>query len=176
MSDNKVTVFTKEWCEAVKDWYNNDKQAREDAKGMTLKVFYVATGCPGGVDKIVVWEFTDGLMTELKIAAEAPSPVKEWKSFKLLFPTADWWGGWLGPYHNGLDLMDPVEEAGKPVRARADMVKLLSDGRVTAVLSPMKVYPLAKQLKAWLDSMAGAQIHFGFERPGYVPNGKDPCS
>lgn len=175
MSEKKVAVMTPEWCDVVMEWYNNDKVAREATKGMTLKIFSISVGCPGGVDKILVTEFEDGMMKVMKIAAEAPSPVKEWKSFNLPFPVKDWWGGWYALYHSTLDTMDPVEEAGKPIRGKEDITQLLSDGRVTIAVSPMKVYPIKKQLQAWLDSIARAQKNYGFDRPGYVPNGKEVC-
>lgn len=175
MSKKGPSVLTQEWCDLVKEFYNNDKVVREATRGMNNKIYYVATGCPGGVDKIVVWEFEDGMMKEMKIAAEAPAPCKEWKSFNLPFPVKDWWGGWIAPYHACIDIMDPIEEPGKPVRVREDIVQLLSDGRITVGVSPMKVYPIKKQLQAWMDSMSRAQNQLKFERPAYIPNGKDAC-
>lgn len=172
MSAKEINVFTPEWCDAVKDWYNDDKEARVEAKGMTIKGWYVVTGCPEGVDKIVVWEFEDGLMKEMKMAGEAPSPNKEWRIMKLPFEIRDWWGGWVAPYNASLDLIDPIEEPGQPIRAREDIVQFFSDKRVGGVgLNPFKAYPIKKKLKAWLDSMAKAQKHYGFARPRYVPNG-----
>jgi len=105
-------VLTQEWCDVVKEYFNKDEATRQQTKGLTIKEWWVATGCPGGVDKLVVWEFEDGFMKRAEIVAEAPSPKEDWKVLKFPFDKKGWWGGYTTVYHAGLDAFDPV---GDPV-------------------------------------------------------------
>ena len=166
-------VLTQEWCDVVKDYFNKDEATRQQTKGLTIKEWWVATGCPGGVDKLVVWEFEDGLMKEFKMVAEGPSPQRDWLMLKFPFDKKGWWGGYTTVYHAGLDAFDPV---GDPVvKVREDMLHILSDPRVTLGMPIVQAYKILKKLEGWLLGQARAQRRFGFERPGYVPGSADPC-
>ena len=167
-----TTVLTQEWCDIVKGYFNKDEATRQQTKGLTIKEWWVAMGCPGRVDKLVVWEFEDGFMKRFEIAAQGPSPQEDWKLLKFPFDKKGWWGGYAAVYHAGLDAMDPM---GDPMKTREDMLHILSDPRVTLGMPIIEAYKILKKLQGWLDGMARAQKHFGFERPGYVPGSTDPC-
>lgn len=170
----KVEVLTQEWCDLCREFFNKEPLILQATKGMTLKEWWVATGCPGGVDKLVVWEFEDGFMRRMEMLGEAPSPQEDWRLLKFPFDKKGWWGGYTAVYHAGMDAFDPLGEP-EVSKVREDMLHVLSDPRVTLGMPIVEAYKILKKLDGWLLGQARAQRHLGFERPCYVPGSAAPC-
>lgn len=162
-------IFTQEWADAAKEYWNNDSVTREQTKGLNIKLWYVSLGWHGK-DMLMYWKWDDGFMEEFKIVGEAPAPCEEWR--KLKFDRKGYWGGFTAICHAGMDALDPV---GDPPKPRETLLQILSDPRVRLDQSATEAYKIMKQLQGWLDGMARAQRALDFERPGYVPGSKKPA-
>ena len=69
-----MNFLSQEWAEGLKEKVNVDKDYLRLAKGTTFKFTWLATDCPGGVDKFIEWELKDAKVAAIKVEEEsAPS-------------------------------------------------------------------------------------------------------
>jgi putative sterol carrier protein len=52
--------FSKEWCEAVAQKANSDKEYLSKAKGFTVKYLFIVTDTPDDTDVKVLWDYNAG--------------------------------------------------------------------------------------------------------------------
>ena len=120
-----MKYLSKEYCEALKERAATDEAYLKKTRGLTLKMQNLVTDCPGGVDKLLTWEFERGKILSYEFE-EKPAP-SDWRTTpmdgtKYLFRT-------VAPYdiYSALHKKEfsATEAMMKGFRVDGDMMKVL---------------------------------------------------
>ena len=68
-----MKYWTEEWTKAVQEKTKTDAKYQRQAKGLTFKSMYVQKDCPGGTDRMQIWDLDKGVLVDYEWE-EKPAP------------------------------------------------------------------------------------------------------
>jgi hypothetical protein len=68
-----MKYLSQEWIDAVEKKLNSEEPYLKSAKNATMRFQWLATDCPGGVDKMLDWDIVEGKVMAAKLV-EQPAP------------------------------------------------------------------------------------------------------
>ena len=131
---------SKEFWDEAANKMQSDEAYKRKAKNWTGRLCFVATDCPGGIDRLVDFDIKNGIPTAHSVQ-EAPAP-SEWRTAAFDDKTY------------ALRLTGPYEAVGRAVGKQMPLMAAVADKTFKLDGSMTKLMGMMEAFGAWIDLLA----------------------